>query len=377
MALRVTTVYGLSHTYLESSSVSLLGLSPKTVGLMYARTGNSDEPLRYTVYDARGILESDLVRMQHECMSCLVREHTYEELRRIDGLGQWRQALVTFPTGVDPAGFAYLVHAFQEEDAPDFTVVVDTALSLVDTLLLGEQVTSSELLREWDLAVFGKDERTIGEVLAKQIEFSDRLLLANLDRLSASNAAAARELLTFLNPEADQVLLDADGRCHEPSIGLGRFDLSAPRRTNPLGSDVAPHPVTGRSFQSVIWHRNRPLHPGRLADALDDALPGSIRSRGQLWFATQPDRQIGWESSGPMCSLAALSTWEHVETGAECFLYLIGENCDCSAIIAALDETLLTDEEMAMSIDVWRNYENPFASDLGLLNTDTEDEGSP
>jgi G3E family GTPase len=374
MSLRVTTIHGLTPTYLDSCTTSLRRLTPGTISLTYFRTGESDQPLQVTIADDSGVLSTDYVRMAHECLSCLVREHTYEELRRLDSLQRWDHALVTFPPGVDPGAFPSLVDAFQEDDAPEFTLVVDTALAVIDALLLDEQLRSATLLRDWDIAVFGRDERTLGEVLARQIEFSDRLLLANVDRLQPGMRAKVTELLTFLNDEADHIELDSQGECWVPSIGLQRFDLDAPRRCSPLGSDIAPEPATGDYFQSIIWLRDRPIHPARLADALEETLPGAVRSRGQLWFATHPEKQIGWESSGPMCSIASVLRWEHVPTGAECFLHLVGENLDQRGIIEALDATLLTDEEMAESLDVWRTYANPFAADLGFNEVIEEQE---
>lgn len=366
MALRATIMNGLTSTYLESCAASLLRRSPGTVALIYSRPGGGAQSLDFRCYDDTGLLESGQVEMKHECLSCLVREHTYEELRKLDSLSRWDKALITFPPGVDPGAFPHLVDAFQEDDAPDFTLTVDTCLAVIDAVLLNEQLGSIELLRDWSLSVFGSDERTIGEVLSRQIEFADRLLVANMHRVTPADRPGLIELLNMLNCEADHVTLDSQGRCFTPSIGLERFDLDAARRQNPLSSNEAPHPVRGEHFQSLVWHRTRPMHPGRLATALEDKLPGSIRTRGQLWFATHPEKQICWESSGPMCSIAALSSWEHVPSGAECFLYLVGEDLDEKGLIEALDATLLTDEEYAADVSRWRTFDNPFAEDMRL-----------
>jgi G3E family GTPase len=374
MALRATIMNGLTSTYLESCSTSLMRRSPRTVGLVYSRPGGGDQSLQFHCYDESGLLDSGDVAMKHECLSCLVREHTYEELRKLDGLDRWTDALITFPPGVDPGAFPHLVDAFQGDDAPDFTLTVDTCLAVIDAVLLGEQLSSVELLRDWSLSVFGADERTIGEVLSRQIEFADRLLLANMHRIAPADRTGLIELMTMLNAEADHVSLDSQGRCFIPSIGLNRFDLDAARRQNPLSSNEAPHPVRGEHFQSLVWHRTRPMHPGRLATALEDNLPGSIRTRGQLWFATHPEKQICWESSGPMCSIAALSSWEHVPSGAECFLYLVGEDLDEKGLIEALDATLLTDEEYAADVSSWRAFENPFANDMQLSPVEETDQ---
>jgi G3E family GTPase len=373
MALRVTTMNGLSSTYLESCSTSLMRETTRTVGLIYQRAGRRGDPLEYRTYDSSGLLDSGEVMMKHECLSCLVREHTYEQLRELDRLDRWAHALVTFPPGVDPGAFPYLVDAFQENDAPGFKLTIDTALAVIDAVLLSEQLSSIELLRDWSLSVLGSDERTIGEVLSRQIEFVDRLLLANMHRVTPMERTGLIELCRLLNPEADHISLDSQGRCFEPSIGLNRFDLDASQRQSPLSSHEAPHPIRGEHFQGIVWHRTRPMHPGRLAEALEDKLPGSVRSRGQLWFATHPEKQICWESSGAMCSIASHSRWEHVPSGAECFLYLVGEDLEEKGVVEALDATLLTDEEYQADVTSWRNYENPFADDLRLNDAEERD----
>lgn len=373
MTLRATTMNGLTNTYLESASASLMRSAPGTVGLIYARPGERDQPLQVRTYDQTGLLDTSEVEMKHECLSCLVREHTYEELRRLDALNRWDHALITFPPGVDPGAFPHLVDAFQEDDAPDFRLTVDTSLAVIDAILLKEQLGSIELLRNWSLSVFGSDERTIGEVLSRQIEFADRILLANTHRVSPEDRSGLAELLSLLNAEADHIALDSQGRCFEPSIGLNRFRLDAAHRQNPMSSLEAPQAVRGEQFQSIVWHRTRPMHPERLAKALEDSLPGSLRTRGQLWFATHPEKQICWESSGPMCSIAAISRWEHAPSGAECFLYLVGEDLEEKGLVETLDSTLLTDEEFAADVDSWRCYENPFAEDLRLSAVEETD----
>jgi G3E family GTPase len=364
MALRVSVMNGLTSTYLENTSAAMIRRAPDFVGLLYSRSGAGT--LRITIYDHTGVIDGSELTMEHECLSCLVREHTYEELRRLDALSRWSHALVTFPPGVDPGAFPILVEAFQEEEGETALITVDTAFAVVDALLAVDQLSSVELLREWNLSVFGRDERTIGEVLNRQVEFADRLFLANMYRLAPTARNRVSELLELLNPEADHVELTPMGIPRDLTPALGRFDLDAPRRQNPLGSSAEVHSLRGRTFQRLVWHRNRPMHPGRLAAALDETLPGSIRSRGQLWFATHPERQISWESSGPLCSIAAVTSWDHVATGAECFLVLVGEDLDSKGILEALDGTLLTDTEFAADVSAWRDLENPFNENHAL-----------
>jgi G3E family GTPase len=360
MALRVSTIHGLSSTYLESVHASSGDTSPSPVSMMYRRTGNPSAPVECVTSDGVGLYERAMIEMRHDCLSCLVREHTYEALRRLDDRGLWKDAIVTFPPGVDPSAFAQLVAVFQEDDAPGFTLTVDTSIAVVDSLLFLAQIADSQLMREWSLDVVPGDERSVGEVLARQIEFADVVLLANEHRLSDVQSSATHELIQHLNPAAALVRMDEYGRPARLCIARGLFDLDHPRRANPLTSKHRPCASTGTHFTSMTWTRDRPMHPQRFSELINDGLPNVVRSRGQLWFATTPTNQVGWESVGQRCTLAALDPWHLVSTGAENFLLLVGPGLDLQQTTEALDRTLLTQDEMSFSLDAWEKLPNPF-----------------
>ena len=45
---------------------------------------------------------------------------------------------------------------------------------------------------------------------------------------------------------------------------------------------------------TLVWHRHRPFHPGRLFDALEELCCGAVRSRGRFWLADHPDTLLSW-----------------------------------------------------------------------------------
>lgn len=368
MGLRVTTVHGLTSTYLESVSAGLIDTAEPTLGLFYRRTGDPDAPVECVSTDAHGRREVIAITMQHDCLSCLVREHTYEELRRIDSDGTSSQVVVTFPPGMDPTAFTRLVEVFQHDDREYFELTIDACVTVTDGLLLREQLTSCQLLRDWDLSVVATDERCVGEVAARQIEFADVVLIANADRLSSVSRDVVRDLVHQLNPVALVDQLSPSGHLLDHYLGLGLYNTHDPRRLSPLTSEYRPSAHPGNHFQTVAWNADRPLHPQRFHEHFVNHLGGVIRSRGQLWFASTPTHQVGWESSGEVCAMSVEEAWPHVPTGAENYLILIGGGIDSAELTAQLDGCLLTEEEFAAGLESWHALENPFSDILEVVS---------
>ncbi|MFJ3921489.1 GTP-binding protein [Streptomyces sp. NPDC090022] len=86
-------------------------------------------------------------------------------------------------------------------------------------------------------------------------------------------------------------------------------------------------------MSSLVWHARRPLHPGRLAEALGDVMFGVLRSRGHLWLADRPDTVINWRSAGP--------------------------GIDAERITGALDAALVTDAELSLGRASWSGWTAP------------------
>ncbi|NED69210.1 cobalamin biosynthesis protein CobW, partial [Streptomyces sp. SID10244] len=59
----------------------------------------------------------------------------------------------------------------------------------------------------------------------------------------------------------------------------------------------------------VEFHADRPLHPGRLHEAIDVLLDGVVCARGRLWLATRPDEALWLESAGGGLRVAPGGRW--------------------------------------------------------------------
>ncbi|WP_328475268.1 GTP-binding protein [Actinoplanes sp. NBC_00393] len=246
---------------------------------------------------------------------------------------------------------------------PSITTVVPA-----DLLLDG--LTDETTLRDVGLQQDAADTRSIGDLVARQIEQADTVLLtgdADLD--DAWEAEQLRVLLRRLAPWTDR------RRPGEPVAAVTR---------GLRGYAVGAHePVPEHGVAACVFRARRPLHPGRLHDALDEVTDGVLRSRGHFWLASRPDLVMTWESAGgltlgphsgwlaelpdehwaevdPERRLAATLDWDPYYGDRHHQLAFVGIDLDPVRIHRTLDRCLLTDDELSRGEQHWRALPDPF-----------------
>jgi G3E family GTPase len=163
------------------------------------------------------------------------------------------------------------------------------------------------------------------------------------------------------------------------------------------GYSVGVHePVPDCGVVSATFRSRRPVHPQRLDAALAALTQHTLRSRGHLWLASQPDTAVGWESAGSGLSLGSLGRWlvalpedrwdeasdqrrlaaalewDPYYGDRDTHLVFIGLDLDVAQLHQQLSGCLLTDTELAAGETVWRSFTDPFA---GCFDTDDEPAG--
>ncbi|GAA3918784.1 cobalamin biosynthesis protein CobW [Amorphoplanes auranticolor] len=241
------------------------------------------------------------------------------------------------------------------------------------------------LTDETDLCAVGlhhgpADGRSIGDLVARQLEQADTALLAGQPEGDAWEAEQLRVLLQRIAPWSQHQSLD-DVRL--PSTG--RLEPVAPLTRGLRGHAVGVHePVAEHGVTACVFHARRPFHPERLHDALDEITGQVVRSRGHFWLAARPDLVLSWESAGGL-SVGPVSGWladvpgEHwAGAGAErCLaaavdwdpyygdrhqhLAFIGVDLDPVRLHRTLASCLLTDHELCRGEEAWRSLPDPFS----------------
>jgi G3E family GTPase len=250
----------------------------------------------------------------------------------------------------------------------------------------------------------GPDEdgtRPLSDLLVEQVEYADVLLLNKCDLLGDAELDRVEELLATLQPEADTVRTTHSAVDPDRLLGTGLFDVGRMGETAgwKRALDEADHehreetadshgdhdhdhrhPPEAYGVASVTYRRRRPFHPERVASVLGDLPTTVVRSKGTCWVAGSDQQQV-FSQAGPSARVTATGQWiaELSELDQQLYrsnrsdldwddewgdrrtgLVFIGTGIDEDALIDALDDALLSDDELAD----WRSYSaDPFPSD--------------
>ncbi|WP_432943113.1 GTP-binding protein [Kribbella sp. CA-253562] len=91
--------------------------------------------------------------------------------------------------------------------------------------------------------------------------------------------------------------------------GVHLHDLAAARARVEPGTISAPLREETGPVRTFTWSSDRPFHPERLYDALEELVDKSARGKGTVWLATQPQARLGWDSFGTNISIGVLGRW--------------------------------------------------------------------
>lgn len=302
--------------------------------------------------DGHGELDREPVPLVGCCLACTVRADVGSALDLVAGADRWAEVLVSVPTSVTPGPVASSLRGHSAA-RPDTTAVV------VDAVLLADQLTGGEMLVRRGLQAAPTDYRSTADLLVGQLEDADVLVLTGLHRLLPDALAHVQALLAHLAPLAVQVPLGADGSGVLAAVTTGRsVDPRSRSERERLAVLAAGLCAPSCGVTTVVWTSDRPLHPGRLRDALEDVVRGVVRSRGHICLAGRPRQRIRWESAGNGLSFGDPVQFHGPPT---CELLLTGTGLDAGQLTALLDACTVAP---GTSPDA-----DPFAAALGPVGT--------
>lgn len=331
--------------------------------------------------------EEKLVEMTNGCICCTLREDLLAEVAALATDGRFDYLLIE-STGIsEPAPVAdTFTFAIQEGQELSDLADLDTMVTVVDAANFLEDLRIGKDLQSVGQAADESDPRTVADLLTEQVEFANVIVLNKTDLVDEEMLATVEAYIEQLNPYALK-LRAAFGQV-EPSqiMGTGRFDFEIAKQSKgwqlTMRDDGASE-VEEYGVSSFVFRSQRPFHPQRFHDRLNQDWNGVLRSKGFFWLATRLDKIGIWSQAGRVARLdfggfwwaavprehwpdsetfqAELQERWHPEVG-DCRqeLVFIGIGMDETAIRESLQQCLLTDEECAEGIEAWSRHHDPF-----------------
>ncbi|WP_410809719.1 CobW family GTP-binding protein [Micromonospora sp. 067-2] len=403
----LTVLSGFWPAATAAAARALLTADPSLLLVRHDLAGIRDGVVRRVVRDDVRIVEDEQVELRHGCVSCTMREDMLPTLVRLARGHPGRDLVLMLPEVVEPEAVAAACAHCLVDGAPISELIrIDSYVTVLDAEHLLDGLASTDDLTALGIQAAEDDHRALADVVVRQIEYADTLVLWGQSRDGAFDTSRVAILLQRLAPWAAHIRVDGDlVDATELTRQLRHNHRHRPETPGVLarglqGYTLGTHePEPDCGVVSAVFRARRPFHPQRLHDALEEVNAEVIRSRGHLWLASQPDTVVAWEFAGNglamgslghwlvslpedrwkhVCDqrrLAAALEWDPYYGDRHQHLVFIGLDVDPVALHRTLSGCLLADAELADGEEIWRTYHDPFAGcfPLGVQElTDTE-----
>lgn len=348
-------VTGVDELAMAASTMGLQWDLPDAVVVTH-RIDVAAQQLHRTISDVTGVLERETIDLAHACVSCAIREDIVPTLRRLADIGRWTSIVAHLPVSAE----ALQVCRVLGSDG-DTEVRVAAVVTALDGPSLVETLTGDALLADLGRHSSREDRRGLAETAGALVEYADVLTVHG-----DATGEALSLVRTLARPGA---LVVPDGSC--APVGRLVSGVHDHRATEEWIAEThsAPLPPTA---SAAVWRLDlrseRPFHPDRLHDRLQDLGAGPHRSRGCFWLPTRSGQACAWDGAGGQVSIGSLGPWGRrtvqtrlVVTG----LTSLTNAAERDAIRAAFEDCLLTDAELGVAGPTWIRLADGFEPWLG------------
>jgi G3E family GTPase len=340
--------------------------------------------------------DEEVIELSNGCICCRLRGDLLDEVGRLaeerdfeylllesSGISEPIPVAQTFALGYDAD--------FTPEDTgrdfdPSDVYELDTTVTVVNAHSIYENFSSGEALT--DEEVDAESDRMPEGVVMDQIEFCDVLVLNKCDLVPEEELDEIEDVLRTLQPRA-KILRSEHGDVDPGEIlDTGRFDFEEAQSSagwmheleeGHHHEDAAEeHGVT-----SFVYRERKPFHPERIEEFLGDIPENVIRAKGYFWIPSADAVAMGLDKAGTSVRAGPNSRWlaslpqREIEKYFEKYpevedewhpewgdrntkLVFIGREIDAASIEQELDDCVMTDEELEVD---WDGYRNPFDAD--------------
>ena len=333
--------------------------------------------------------EEKLIEMSNGCICCTLREDLLLEVNKLAKDDKF-DYLVIESTGISEPLPVAETFTFADEYGVSLSDVatLDTMVTVVDAVNFLKDYDEAKYLKESGESLGEDDERSVADLLVDQVEFADILLISKTDLVEASEVNRLKAILKTLNTHAQII-----------PISLGKIDIDKVINTNLFDferAEKAPGWLKGMQgehvpeteeygISSFSYVARRPFYPEKIHNLLHDTkrFGKLIRSKGYFWLGTRPEFVGQWNQAGGIARYGfAGRFWKSVpkkdwpedqesldiikKQWVEPFgdmrqeLVFIGQNLDKEGMTEALDDCLLTDEDILKGKAHWATFTDPF-----------------
>ena len=333
--------------------------------------------------------EEKLVEMSNGCICCTLREDLLEEVTKLAKEGRF-DYLVIESTGISEPLPVAETFTFADEDGVSLSDVadLDTMVTVVDAVNFLRDYDEAKYLQDTGESLGEEDERSVADLLVDQVEFADVILISKIDLASPTDVERLTAILKTLNTHAKIVPIAHGQVSVDEVLNTGSFDFEraqqAPGWLKEMRGEHVPE-TEEYGIGSFSYEARRPFHPKKFHQFLHstDKYGKLIRSKGYFWLASRPEFAGQWSQAGGIARYGfAGMFWKAIpkvnwptdkeylasieKVWVEPFgdmrqeLVFIGQGLDQRSMTQALDDCLLSEDEVLRGKAYWATMQDPF-----------------
>ena len=333
--------------------------------------------------------EEKLIEMSNGCICCTLREDLLLEVTDLAKQGRF-DYLVIESTGISEPLPVAETFTFADEKGISLSDIanLDTMATVVDAVNFLKDYEDAKYLKDSGESLGEEDERSVADLLVDQVEFADLILISKTDLVTSEEVKRLTAILKTLNTSAKIVPISHGKVDVNDVLDTGLFDFEraqqAPGWLKEMRGEHVPE-TEEYGIGSFTYSARRPFHPNKFFNFLHgtEKYGKLIRSKGYFWLATRPQFAGQWSQAGGIASYGfAGMFWKAVpkkdwpedeqylasikEQWVEPFgdmrqeLVFIGQDLDQKKMTQALDECLLSEEEVLKGKVYWSTLDDPF-----------------
>jgi len=333
--------------------------------------------------------EEKLVEMSNGCICCTLREDLLEEVTNLAQAGRF-DYLVIESTGISEPLPVAETFTFADENGVSLSDVanLDTMVTVVDAVNFLMDYEKAQYLQDTAESLGEEDERSVADLLVDQVEFADVILISKTDLAAPSDIERLTAILKTLNTHAKVVPISQGQVNIDEVLSTGLFDFEraqqAPGWLKEMRGEHVPE-TEEYGIGSFVYVARRPFHPEKFHQFLHgtEEYGKLIRSKGYFWLASRPEFAGQWSQAGGIArygfagmfwKAVPKESWPEDEDYLESIkkqwvepfgdmrqeLVFIGQDLDKDGITQALDECLLSEEEVLQGKAYWSTLQDPF-----------------